>query len=223
MALFAASASGSIGGFGREDYLAYVLWAAFVARITSSWMYEFRMIDEIESGSINGLLVRPMTFFEYYLSQLLGYKIVTTAISLLVPLAVCLAFKLPTHLERLPLCLLLVVYYLILVHSMSFVIACLAFHLNRISSFTVAKNLALWVLSGELFPLDLMAEPFKSVLISLPFSTAVYGPVSYLVGRTGIEVIYQGFYSTTLGILFFSALGWWMWRMGLAKYVGTGA
>src|SRR4051812_23467450 len=69
-AIFKTSNSPTIGGFTREYYLSYALWAAFAARISVSWMYEFRMIEEIESGSVNSLIVRPMSFYEYYLSQL---------------------------------------------------------------------------------------------------------------------------------------------------------
>ena len=86
IAVFRSISGNEIAGFSRENYLAYALWGAFVSRITSNWMYEFRMIEDIESGSINGLLVRPASFFEYYLSQFLGYKILTTAVSLVFPI-----------------------------------------------------------------------------------------------------------------------------------------
>jgi len=223
IAIFASSTSTSIGGFTREYYLAYVLWVAFIGRISSSWMYEFRMIEEVESGSINGLLVRPMSFFEYYLSQLMGYKFVTSIFSLMIPLAVIYWMDLPTDFSKVPIALALVVYYLIMVHCLSFIVSTFAFSLTRVHSFTVAKNLALWLLSGELIPLDLIPEPFKSVLLKLPFCNAVYMPVAYMTGRIPRDVFMQGFLSTTLGILFFGAIGWWLWRRGLTKYVGTGA
>jgi len=222
-AIFRGAQTSEIAGFTREYYLSYALWAAFFARIGTSWMYEFRMIQEIDSGSINSLLTRPMSFYEYYFSQLMGYKFVTTAISMVIPLIAIMFFDLPTKLQRLPLAFALEFYYLILVHSISFVIACCAFRLNKVYSFTGAKNLALWLLSGELFPLDLMPEPARSFVISLPFSSGVYVPVGYLTGRFEIAVVEHAFVSITVGIILTNLLGAWLWKKGLSAYSGTGA
>lgn len=223
LAVFRVSSAASVGGFTREYYLSYAIWGAFISRIASSWMYEFNMVNEIDSGSVNGLLVRPMTFYEYYLSQFLGYKLITTVISLIVPFAAAYFFHLPTIYHRLPLAMALVLYYLILVHTLSYCITSCAFFFNRVSSFTIAKNLCLWLFSGELFPLDLISQPWKNILLSLPFSNAVYTPVAYITGRTEISTVLHGFYSVTIGLLFFGLLGHKLWTSGLKKYSGTGA
>ncbi|WII72561.1 ABC-2 family transporter protein [Bdellovibrio sp. 22V] len=222
-AVFAGAATSEINGFGREFYLSYALWGAFFARICTSWMYEYRMIQEIDSGSVNSLLVRPMSFYEYYFSQLMGYKFITTLVSMMIPLLAVMIFKLPTKFERLPLAFALEFYYLILVHSISFVIAAGAFYLNKVYAITGAKNLALWLFTGELFPLDLMPEPFRSAVIALPFSAGVYVPVGYLTGRLEIASVYQAFTSVTVGIVIVNLIGAYMWRKGVNVYTGTGA
>ncbi|WP_374035882.1 ABC transporter permease [Bdellovibrio bacteriovorus] len=222
-AVFKGAGATEIAGFGREYYLAYAMWGAFFARICTSWMYEYRMIQEIDSGSINSLLVRPMTFYEYYFSQLMGYKFITTLVSMLVPFIAIFIFDLPTKFERLPLAFALEFYYLILVHSISFVIAACAFYLNKVYAVTGAKNLALWLMTGELFPLDLMPEPAKSIMIALPFSAGVYVPVGYLTGRLEIATVWQSFASVTVGIVVVNLIGAWLWRKGVNVYTGTGA
>lgn len=222
-AVFRGLGSARLAGFTREYYLAYALWGAFMARITSNWMYEFRMIDDVESGAVNSLLVRPASFFEYYLSQFMGYKILTSVISLVFPLAAVLLFRLPIEISRLPLALALVTYYLLLVHCLSFVVCTLAFKLNKVSGFTVAKNLALWLFSGELMPLDLFPGGLREFMMNQPFANAVYVPVAYLTGRVGTEAILRGFASTTVGIALLAALGAWAWKRGLRTYAGTGA
>ncbi|MFS4459214.1 ABC transporter permease [Bdellovibrio sp. HCB2-146] len=222
-AVFRGAGTTEIAGFTREYYIAYVIWGAFFARIATSWMYEFRMIQEIDSGSVNSLLVRPMSFYEYYFSQLMGYKFVTTVISMLVPLSVMFLADLPTQYSRLPMAFALEFYFLILVHSISFVIASSAFYLNKVYAITGAKNLALWLFTGELFPLDLMPEPLRSIVIALPFSAGVYVPVGYITGRLEIDSVWQSFVSITIGILVVNAIGAWMWKKGVNVYSGTGA
>lgn len=223
IAVFKGAHTETIAGFSRESYLSYALWSAFFARIATSWMYEFRMIEEISSGTINSLIVRPMGFYEYYLSQLMGYKIVTTMISLIVPVIASYIFDLPAIFVRLPLATLLCFYYLILVHTISFIISSMAFHFTKISSITVAKNLFFWILMGELFPLDLLPEPFKTTIISLPFASGVFIPVGYITGRIGIETVYTGFLSVTVGLIVLNLLGAYLWKRGLDSYAGTGA
>ena len=222
-AVFKGAHTTTINGFGREFYLSYALWSAFFARIATSWMYEFKMIEEVSSGTINSLIVRPMGFYEYYLSQLMGYKFVTTLISMIVPIAVAYYYKLPTHFDRIPVGILLCFYYLILVHSISFLVSCAAFHFTKITSFTVAKNLMFWVLTGELFPLDLIPGVWKNTLISLPFSSGVFLPVGYITGRVEFNSVVHGFISVTIGIVGINLLGAWFWKRGLATYAGTGA
>lgn len=223
LAFFASSGQSSLMGFGREHYLAYAFWAAFIARISTSWMYETQMIEDVETGNINSVLVRPISFFEYYLGQLMGYKVLTTAISIVAPIAICLAIDLPVHLLRLPLALLLVFYYLVLVHLLSLVIASLGFFFTRIHHLTVAKNITLWMLTGEFFPLDLAPEPFRSVLVAMPFSSAVYRPVGYLTGRLDASAIGEGFASVTVGIAVLAPLAALLWNRGRRRYTGTGA
>lgn len=223
MAIFKGAQAIEIAGFTQNYYLAYALWGTFVARITVNWMYEFRMIEEIDTGSINGLLVRPMHYYEYYLSQLLGYKLVTTTVSFIFPIALITLFDLPTQWSRIPAAMALIFYYVIFVYGMSFCIASLAFFFNKVNSLTVTKNLALWLLTGELFPLDLMPENIKNIFLALPFSCGVYIPVGYITGRIDSSVLIQGFQTTTVGLVIVSVLGFFLWRKGMKQYAGTGA
>lgn len=223
ISLFRLGDQALLGGFDRSNYIAYALWASFVARITTNWMYESRMMSEIESGSLNSILVRPVSFFEFYLAQFLSYKILTTVISLVVPILVILWMELPTDWSKAPIAGLLILYHLIFVHLLSFCVVCMAFHMTKVHSLTVAKNLALWLFSGELLPLDLLPKKVAEVLALLPFSNAVYTPVGYLLGRVSAEDLVQGFVSSTLGILVLSLLAVGFWHWGLRTYSGTGA
>ena len=222
-AVFKGAGTSEINGFTRDFYLSYAMWSAFFARIATSWMYESRMIAEVDMGTINGLITRPMSFYEYYFSQLMGYKFITTIVSMIAPFVFAWIFSLPTHYDRIPLAMLLCMYYLILVHTMSFIISCFAFYLNKIYSITAAKNMLLWVLTGELFPLDLIPGGLRKIVDALPFASGVYVPVAYLTGRVGLEEVKNGFISVTIGILVLNVFAAWIWKKGLSTYSGTGA
>ena len=216
-------ATGLIGGFNRDAYLAYAVWAPFLGRIAISWMYESMMVEEVVSGTINTILSRPLSFFEYYLSQTLGYKLITTLFSMMVPIAASYYFNLPVHYARLPLAFVLVVYYILLVHTMSFMVASLGFYLTRVRSFTLLKNLTLLLLGGELVPIDLMPPVLSELLLNLPFSAGVYIPLAYITGRADISLISTGFYNVTWALMLAGCFSYLMWTNGVKQYTGTGA
>ena len=218
-----ADSSGLIGGFGRDAYLAYAVWAPFLGRIAISWMYESMMVEEVVSGSINTILSRPLSFYEYYLSQTLGYKVITTVFSMIVPVAASLYFKLPISFERLPMAFLLVLYYIFLVHTMSFVVSTLGFFLTRVRSFTLLKNLTLLLLGGELVPIDLMPKSLSDLFLNLPFSSGVYVPLAYISGRGDFDLLCKGYFNVTWGLLVAGALSYILWTRGVREYTGTGA
>lgn len=223
MAILTGMGMSSLGGFSREYYLSYSLFATFVGRVTANWMYEFTMLDDIDSGRVNSILVRPISFYEFYLSQFVGYKMMTMTVPLIIPVLICHFLKAPMLLERLPLMILFVAYYLIFVHTLSFCVACMAFFMNRAHSITGLKNLAIWVLAGEMIPLDLYPEPLKSILIHSPFAAGVYIPVGYLTGRFELSLLTQSFVSVTIGIAVIGVVASWLWARGIREYTGTGA
>lgn len=222
-AIFASVGGPTLAGFPREAYLVYALWAAFFARIAVSWMYEFRMIDEIDTGKVNSVLVRPITFYEFYFGQFMGYKILTSWMSFIVPLLVSLFFPDFVHFSRLPLAIGLLIFYLVFVHTLSFLISSLAFFINRAHSITVVKNISLWVLSGELFPLDLVPEPYREWFMATPFRCGVYVPVAYITGRIQSAAVMQGFVTVFVWTIICGVLGTLMWNWGRRMYSGQGA
>lgn len=222
-AIIGSLGGGTFAGYSRESYVAYALWAAFFARIGANWMYEFRMVEEIDKGTVNSCLARPISFYEFYLSQFMGYKFATTLISLTVPVAVTLALGGPTIHARLPLACSVQLLYLVLVHTISFTVASMGFFLNRVHGFTIAKNVALAMLTGELYPLDLVPEPVRQILLWLPFSNSVYVPVGYLTGRIGVEQVGRGVLSICAGLALTGVIARSVWISGRRRYSGTGA
>lgn len=222
-AFFKSTGQQQISGFQKESYLAYALTSAFMARIATSWMYEFIMIETIETGTVNSVLVRPISFFKFFLGQLMGYKLLTVGISALFPFLICRWLDLPFIWYRLPMAISLILYYLILIHTIGVAIASLGFFFNRIHHITVAKNITLWMLTGEFFPLDIAPEPFRTALLASPFSSAVFRPVGYLTGRLELDAIAIGFLSVTIGLFVFGFIAHWLFEKGCEKYSGSGA
>ncbi len=221
--LFTLMGKDSFAGYGLKSYLGYLLWATFFSRISSNWMYEFRMIREIESGAINSILTRPFTFYEFYCGQFLGYKFLTAGVSFLIPLCIGFWWDFSIQHERLPFVLIMLVYNLFFIYSMSFLVSSLGFLFTKVNALTYSKNLILFLLSGEMFPLDLFPENVKNILIHLPFAAGCYIPVGYLTGRVSNDLFFSTFLSITIGMIAVMGVAILIWRAGVQRYSGTGA
>ncbi|MFN8946053.1 MAG: ABC-2 family transporter protein [Pseudobdellovibrionaceae bacterium] len=222
-AIFRGAGTTQVAGFGLSSYMSYVIWAGFFSRISANWMYEFKMIEEVNLGRINSVLLRPISFYEYYLSQFLGYKAAIVLVSLIIPILIVRWFEFPFFLERLPLVMLMLLLYLVFTYTLSFIVVCSAFFFNRVQSLTVTKNMTLWILGGELFPLDLVPEPYKQYLLNLPFSCGVFVPVGYLTGRLGLSDMIHGFFTIFVGTGVCGLVSYFLWRKAIREYSGTGA
>lgn len=213
----------TLNGYSRASYLTYVLWATFVSRVTSNWMYEYRMSTDVETGEINAILVRPMSYYEHYLFQFLGYKAASCLVSFTIPVVICFLFPTTILWARLPAALALIALYLVFAHTLSFFVATLSFFMTRAQSITTIKNMILWVLTGEMFPLDLIPEPLKSAVLHLPFACGVYVPVGLLSGRIGWPAFWSACQSLVVGIAIVGGIAAFFWRRGLRAYTGVAA
>jgi ABC-2 type transport system permease protein len=220
--LIKASGSDQLVGFPVSYYLGYFLYS--ILQLGSlNWRFERKMIAEINNGSVNALLLRPSSFYEYHLGQLLGQKLITALVMIPVVIFIAWMWNLPFHLERLPLVLLMGISYVILIFSLHFAVASMAFLFDNVYSLNNTKNMIMWILTGELMPLDLLPSPVREWVIALPFSCGIYLPASYLSGRIDAAIFLRGFLSLAIGGLLFGLLSQFIWKMGLRRYGGTGA
>lgn len=220
---FKYSSSNQIGNQPLEAYLSYALWSGFISRLTANWMYESLMTYEIETGRVNSILTRPISFYEYYLGQYIGYRIATSWIAFLLPICIYFFYPGTVDLSKLPLVFVIFCVYVVFAHTLSFCVASLAFFMTRTQSITFLKNITLMLFTGELFPLDLFPEGIRNIMIHLPFANAVFIPIGYLTGRIDLSMALQGLQTLVVSLFFLLIIAHFIWNQGRKVYSGTGA
>lgn len=222
LGIFQASGQATIGGYHLADYLAYLLW--FLTQFGSMNLRSERMmIEEVNSGAVNSILLRPTSYYEFQLGQFLGEKILKSTLMIPVILGIATWGDLPIHIERLWPAMAMGYCYLILLYTLNFCLASLSFFFENIYNINLTKNMVLWFLTGELIPLDLFPPWLHDVLIRLPFAGGIYLPAGYVSGRVPLDQFLFGFVSIAAGILFFGFMARIIWKRGLRHYTGTGA
>ncbi len=222
LGLFDASGSETIGGYTSPHYVAYLLWLVTGIGM-ANWRYERVMISEINTGGVNTLLLRPSSFYEYHLGQQLGQKFISAVLTVPILIGIVLIWDLPFHLNRLIPALMMGFSYVAVMFSLHFAVISMSFFYDHVYSLNNTKNMTIWFLTGELFPLDLLPSPMREWVIQLPFSCGTYLPAAYLTGRISTETFLHGFVSLGIGAVIFGLIARFVWRKGLRSYSGTGA
>lgn len=186
-AVFASTAT--IGGLTLDQTLNYILLAQIFgeAAHVSNAIYDIGA--GLREGQIAAALLRPLD----YQTAMYIQNVVQLGIELLlkIPLALFIWIVYGLDLPSNPAVWLAFIFSLILGHAVMFcfdwIIGCTAFYSTEIWGMSVVRYSVGMFFSGALIPLTMMPEWLRNIALILPFSQAVYLPVSILSGITPVS------------------------------------
>lgn len=185
-AVFQSTAA--IGGLTLDQTLNYIL----LAQIFSDTAYVTNIIYDfgagLREGQISAALLRPLDYQASEYAQNLMQLFI--GFLLKIPLAIFIWLVYGLDLPSEPVVWLAFVVTILLGHAVLFffdwIIGCTAFYSTEIWGMSVVRHSVAVFFSGALIPLDLMPEWLRTVATILPFSQAIYLPVSLLSGITAV-------------------------------------
>jgi ABC-2 type transport system permease protein len=222
-AIVASQQGQSLNGYSVGSYLIYFLWGSFFSRQLNTWSQEYAMGQEIYSGQVNASLTRPVSYIMLHFFQFLGQRFIRLFIALGIPIVLSMVITDHAFLMRLPMALIVGFLYLFFNFKLAQLFLCLAFYLHRVNSVVFSKNVTLWVLTGELFPLDLLPDAAYRIARILPFASGVFIPVGYLSGRIGDTELMEGMIGLVAGIVGVTCAAEFAWARAVRHYSGLGA
>jgi ABC-2 type transport system permease protein len=186
-AVYAGTAT--IGGLSLDQTLNYIL----LAQLFGETAYVTNIIWDfgagLREGQIAAALLRPVD----YQATMYVSNIANLALNLLLklPLAVFIWFAYGLDLPAEPLVWLAFLISMLLGHAVMFcfdwIIGCVAFYSTEIWGMSVVRFSVAMFFSGSLIPLTMMPEWLRTIATILPFSQAVFLPVSILSGITPVS------------------------------------
>lgn len=176
----------TVVGLTATQTLNYVL----LARIFHDGVYQTNMLrtmgELVAEGGILTTLLRPLDFQAAMYWQNVVHLGLNTMMRL--PLALFAALFLGLRFPTTPGLWLAFAVTLLLGHAVMFcfdwILACVVFYTTDAWGLAAARAGFALFFSGALVPLAMMPEPLRSVAAVLPFSQAVYAPISVLSGLT---------------------------------------
>jgi ABC-2 type transport system permease protein len=227
-AIYESSGKDKIATFTRNNMIAYLLLVQISRMFSSMPGLATGIARDIRDGNLKKYLLQPIDMLWYLLSYRGAHKLAYIATTAL-PYAV-LFFLFRDAFEGLPSPETWLLYFVALL--LSFLIgfffeACIGiagFWLLEVTSFMYIINIFTFFVSGQLFPLELLADyPYVTETLEvLPFQYLAYFPAMvFLEKKTGTE-LFVGLSieaAWAVGLIVFAR---WLYRLGLRHYSAYG-
>ena len=208
------------GSYTKTSLISYI----FFANIIANFVLGTRTIDiasDIINGTIMNYILKPISFFKYYLARDLADKLLNLIFVIAEVTIIFILFKPPLYLPLTPNSYLLTTIFLAIATLISFCISlCLSFigfWSNEIWAPRFLFLTSVFFLSGLYFPLDLLPSTLYRLFLLTPFPYLFYLPTQLFLGKlyliNPLVVV-----SSLLWLVFFGFLAHFLWLKGNRSY-----
>jgi ABC-2 type transport system permease protein len=225
-AVFESSPHDEFAGFRYRQMIAYLL-LVHVSRMFSSMPGLAGGIGrDIRDGSLKKYLLQPIDMLAYLVAYRVAHKvayILTSALPYGVLFVLCRGYfdgwpEWPVLLGYIAALLL----GFVLGFHLEACLGMLGFWFLEVSSLLYVVNTINFFVSGQMFPLDLLGEPWAGALRSLPFQYLAYFPAMIFLGKVqGCDLV-RGLLAATAWVVVFVVLARLLYHLGLRRYSAYG-
>jgi len=225
-AVFAARDSKTLAGYSYEEFVAYYLLTMVSRAFSSMPALASTIAAQIRSGEIKKFLIQPIDMLGYLLAGRVAHKLAYYSVAA-GPFALVFflcrgyfdgwpdATTLLAFIVSLVLCFLLGFY---LEASMGLV----GFWFLEVSSLLFVYMLFSFFLSGHMFPLDMLPEPWRTVVQLSPLQYLAYFPSAVFLGKVQGWDLVWGLLVELGWVVFFFVLSRVLFRQGVKRYSAFG-
>jgi ABC-2 type transport system permease protein len=220
--VFSASGSESIGGFTLTAMMTYLVVSTMIRPLLGSTM-DSSIEDDVKSGRIGTVLIKPVSYPLYKMFMGLSSPIVSLGLNMVPIFAISIFFlgiALPVDAISFSVSVALgfLVSYLI-----TFLVGMWSFWSEgSIWGIRLSKDIISDIMSGSIIPLSLFPASIVNIAQLLPFQTIFNIPISIYLGRiSGIGIIYS-FMQQAAWIVILSMISYLVWKRAEKKIVDHG-
>ncbi len=218
-----AAGGKTIGGLNQGEFIAYYLVLILVNQLTYS-QTNWTVGDLIRYGQMNRLLMRPLSpLYDAAAGESAG-KVVFMVFD--VPVVAALALILHPELHLTPRNALAFVAALVLAWLLRFLwgywIALLAFWATRADALLAVQDALIFLLAGQVAPLQLLPAGLHQAAALLPFYYMVGFPVQVVTGQLDTSGLWTGLAVQAGWLAIAGVLSAVLWHTGLKRYSAVG-
>ena len=227
-AVFDAIGSGRrLAGYTFHEMVAYYLLSMLARAFSSMPGLASNVAKQIREGEIKKFIIQPVDMVGFLLLSRIAHKIAYYTVAIL-PFALVFFLCRGYFTEGWPSAPHLLAFFVSLIlafllgYFMDLCIGLVGFWFLEVSSLLFVYMLLSFFLSGHMFAIDILPEPWRQIVDLLPLKYLAYFPAAVF-----LEKIPANQLATQIAIEFvwlgvFIALARWMFARGLRRYSGYG-
>jgi ABC-2 type transport system permease protein len=225
-AVFESAGSGQMVGYTRNDVIAYYLLTMIARSFSSMPGLASGIASQIRTGEIKKFLIQPIDLIGFSLLARVAHKLVYYVIAI-GPFA--LVFFLcrdyfygwPTA-DYFAAFLISLVLSFLLGFFLEASLGLAGFWTLEISSLLFVYMLFNFFFSGHMFPLEVLPEPWQTLVGWLPLKYLAYFPAAVFLQKIPADKLWFEVGLMVAWVIFFIALSRWLMHAGFRRYSGYG-
>ncbi len=225
-AVFSAAARTDIAGYSYHDFVAYYLLTMVTRAFSSMPGLASGIASQIRSGEIKKYLIQPIDMLGFMLLARIAHKTVYYGVAV-GPFAlvffICRDFF-PGWPE--PEILLAYIASLIMSFFLGYyleaAIGMIGFWFLEVSSLLFVYMLFNFFFSGHMFPLDMLPEPWSTLMRYIPLQYLAYFPAALFLGKIQGDALLWGLLIQFGWLVLFTVICRVAYHRGLRRYSGYG-
>ncbi len=220
------AANATIAGYSYQDFVAYYLLTMLSRAFSSMPGLASGIALQVRNGEVKKFLIQPIDMIGFLLISRVAHKLAYYSVAI-GPFA--LVFLLcRNYFPGWPDAMTIVAFIgslimgFVLGYFLEASLGLISFWFLEVSSLLFVYMLFSFFLSGHMFPLDMLPEPWNTLVAWLPLRYLAYFPAAVFLGKIqGTELI-TGLALEAAWIAFFVFLTQFMFRRGVRRYSGFG-
>ena len=217
---------GDIVGYSYRDMVAYYLLTMLSRAFSSMPALASGIAGQVRDGQIKKYLIQPIDLLGFLLLSRIAHKLAYYSVAIL-PFAFVF-WLCGDYFPEWPTATTILCYLLSLVLGFAmgfFLEACIglcSFWFLEVTSLLFVYMLLSFFLSGHMFPLDFLPEPWSYVVEWLPLRYLAYFPSAVWLGKIQGPELVRGLIIEVIWVVFFIGLSRFLLKRGVRRYSGFG-
>src|SRR3989344_6935597 len=214
------SVHNSVFGYSREQMVAYLLLALFINSLVASCPSNDHVGGEVSDGTLNNFLVKPIGYLRYWFTRDLSSKLINILFAIGEITLLYLLFQPSLYISPNLVSILLLISAVIIYFLLGKLAISVVFWAPEQTWGLMFIVLVLMeMLTGLIFPLDLLPNWAFSALQFTPFPYLIYFPLASIIGKpVAVRILLQSL--IWVGVLYYLLKK--VWSRGLKVYSAYG-